>query len=103
MDQRSEIEHFVIEAIQDITNSKNDDSYTEDPSPFDPHQNPEDARDQDSIPDSDTPNPNPNPQSQKGVPIHGSSTYQHPKASQVNKKIFTWDDREKVLRVIFGK
>lgn len=57
MDQRSEIEHFVIEAIQDIANEKNDDSYTEENDPFDPNINQEDAQDQDSIPESDTPGP----------------------------------------------
>jgi hypothetical protein len=75
MDQRSEIEHFVIEAIQDIANEQNDDSYTEENSPFNPHQNPEDAQDQDSIPDSDQPAINGlTPSNQKSVPNNGSST-----------------------------
>ena len=86
MDQRSEIEHFVIEAIQEIAMNKENISNVD--KEF-PSENGSKICSNKSI----------NPQSyfHNDIRVDGSHKFMN------KKKKMNWDEREKILRVIFAK
>ena len=117
MDQRSEIEHFVIEAIQEVSQQKDEEQESyfnpgaqgqDDDGPF--TQSNLAARERESETGAKTGMPRHNQSgtsSQQNFKIQSGTnrvkTMQNQRTRNNMKKKFGWEDRQKILRIIFSK